>query len=87
VTPIEVPQLNDRVWEQSGSVKLTEEAERWLETFVGIQQFRHPDSEPYSGDKDHYIIANNWHSVNRDRGTRIFFSNPAHAAMFKLSFL
>lgn len=87
MTPLDIPQDNERVWLQSGNVQLTEEAEQWLSAFVGIQQFRHPEDEPYRGGKDHFVIANNWHSVNRNRGTRIFFSNPAHAALFKLTFL
>ena len=84
---IRVPRSNTRVWEPTGEVKLTQEAEQWLETNVGSRQFRHPDYPQYTPIRDHWLIMNTYHSIAESRGTRIFFSNRGHAALFKLTFL
>lgn len=87
MTPIEIPRSNEEVWKPGGEVALTLEVEKWMDTFVGIRQFRSLHSEPYIGGQDHYLITNSWHSHNPKTGTRIYFSNPSHAVLFKLTFL
>lgn len=87
MVPVSVPQSNTRVWEPSGRVKLTQEAEQWLETTVGSRQFRHPDHPEYYPARAHWVIMNSYHSLFENHGTRIFFSDKGHAALFKLTFL
>lgn len=87
MTPVEIPRSNRRVWTEEGRVTLAEEADAWLEKFVGHRQFRGLDQPEYHPRRDHWLILNSFHSLNNNHGTRIFFSNPGHAAMFKLTFL
>jgi len=87
MTPIAVPQANTRVWEPIKKVKFTQEAEQWLETTVGSQQFRRPSDAEYSPPRPHWVIINTYHSVFERHATRIFFSDKSHAALFKLTFL
>jgi hypothetical protein len=84
---VSVPRSNTRVWEPTGRVKLTQEAEQWLETTVGSQQFRHPDQPEYYPVRSHWVIINSYHSLSSANGTRIFFSDKDHAVLFKLTFL
>lgn len=84
---ISVHRDNDRVWMPGYAVKLTQEAEEWLERVVGPRQFRHPDQHQYTPVRDHWIIMNISHNLIKELPTKIFFSNQVHAAMFKLTFL
>ena len=78
---------NTRVWKPGYEVKLTSEAEQWLEQFVGIRQFRHVDSPEYSPPAPHWVIMNSGHNLVKELPTKIYFSEKRHAAMFKLTFL
>jgi hypothetical protein len=91
MTPVGVPKSNTKVWKLSrfrdGTVLLTKEAEQWLETNVGIRQFRHLDQPEYRPPRDHWLILNTRHSISPGQPTKIYFKNPDHAMLFKLTFL
>ena len=87
MTPIGVYRDNARVWIPGYEVRLTQEAEDWLERVVGTRQFRHPDQPEYQPPRDHWIIMNSGHNLLKELPTKIYFSNKAHAALFKLTFL
>lgn len=86
---VEVPVSNNRVWQDRSVVLLTADATAWLEENVGNRQFRHPDSPEYHPPRPHWIIMNDWHpiQVGRKKGTKIFFSDPKLAMLFKLTWL
>ena len=87
MTPVAILRSNTRVWQEGGRAKLTEEAEKWLEAMVGYQQFRGLQQPEYHPPRPHWLILNSYHSLNNNQPTRIFFSDPGHAALFKLTFL
>lgn len=86
MTSVKVSQDNRRVWIEGGGVKLTREAENWLEANVGHRQFRGLFHDEYRPIRDHWLITATYHSFNKDNPTKIYFRNPRHALLFKLTF-
>ena len=80
-----IPKSNHRVWETGPMVQLTKECGDWMETYVGYRQFRLLDGPEYHPPRPHFVITNSWHSVVRNDETKIYFSDPEHAMLFKLT--
>ena len=91
MVPIRIPRTNLRVWQKpSGKANLTNQCRLWLETHVGIEQFRHPDAEEYYPPSPHWIQFDTWFPVQvrvETSGARIFFSHASHAVLFKMTWL
>ncbi len=91
MVPIRIPRFNQRVWQRpAGKAILTNECRRWLETHVGYEQFRHPDSEEYDTPYPHWIQFDSWFPIQvrlETTGARLYFSDAKHAVLFKLTWL